>query len=184
MAIIVVGGNGKDIGKTAFVCGLIAALAEFRWTAVKITGHGHGKPDPIWEESRAGQETDTARYLAAGAHRALLVARRNGRIPLRKLWHAVGPGANLIIESNAIAARLRPDLTFAVVGSSAPGEPVKPSFQGLLHRADAAVVLGNAVPKLGEIDPALPIFHLQSFARITPRMLSWMRRKLGAGLAS
>src|SRR5208282_1655489 len=72
MAIIVVGGSSRGVGKTALVCGLIAALPEFRWTAVKITTHDYGKPKPIWEETRAGQETDSARYLAAGAERAFL----------------------------------------------------------------------------------------------------------------
>ena len=74
MAIIVVGGSSRGVGKTALVCGLIASLPEFRWTAVKITGHKHGKPEPVWEETTAGQGSDTARYLAAGARWALLVS--------------------------------------------------------------------------------------------------------------
>jgi hypothetical protein len=73
MATIVVGGSNRGVGKTALVCGLIAALPEFRWTAIKITSHDHGQPKPVWEETRPGQGTDTARYLAAGAERALLL---------------------------------------------------------------------------------------------------------------
>src|SRR5579863_9866900 len=73
MPIIVVGGSGRGVGKTSLVCGLISALDELRWTAVKISTHDHGKPKPIWEETSAGAETDTARYLTAGAERALLV---------------------------------------------------------------------------------------------------------------
>jgi hypothetical protein len=41
MAIIVVGGSNRGVGKTALVCGLIAALPEYRWAAVKITTHEH-----------------------------------------------------------------------------------------------------------------------------------------------
>jgi hypothetical protein len=41
MAAIVVGGSGKCVGKTALACGLIAALPEFPWIAVKITRHAH-----------------------------------------------------------------------------------------------------------------------------------------------
>jgi len=67
MAIVVVGGSGRGVGKTALVCGLIAALPEFNWTAIKITGHDHGQPKPVWEETQPGQGTDTARFLAAGA---------------------------------------------------------------------------------------------------------------------
>ena len=49
MAIIVVCGSGRGVGKTALVCGLIAALPELRWTAWKITSHAarHG-PQPIY----------------------------------------------------------------------------------------------------------------------------------------
>ena len=42
MAIVVVGGHSRNIGKTSVVAGLIAALPELRWTAVKITQYGHG----------------------------------------------------------------------------------------------------------------------------------------------
>ncbi len=75
MAIIVVGGGGRGAGKTALVCGLMRALPEIPWTAVKITTHEHGHDEttPIWEETAPGGGTDTARYLAAGARRALLV---------------------------------------------------------------------------------------------------------------
>src|ERR1035441_8557829 len=102
MAILVVGGSSRGVGKTALVCGLIAALPEFRWTAVKITNHEHGKPEPIWEERCAGQGSDTARYLAAGAERALLVTARGDDLAalLKELWVKLGPGANVLFESN------------------------------------------------------------------------------------
>jgi len=41
VAIVVIGGSGKDIGKTTLVCAVISALREFGWTAVKITGHDY-----------------------------------------------------------------------------------------------------------------------------------------------
>ena len=42
MAILVIGGHSRSVGKTSVVAGLIAALPERRWTAVKITQFGHG----------------------------------------------------------------------------------------------------------------------------------------------
>ena len=42
MAIVVVGGNTRNIGKTSVVAGLIAAMPEKHWTAFKITQFGHG----------------------------------------------------------------------------------------------------------------------------------------------
>ena len=37
MAVIVVGGGGRGAGKTALVCGLMRALPEIAWTAMKVT---------------------------------------------------------------------------------------------------------------------------------------------------
>ena len=45
MAMIVVGGGGRGAGKTALMCGLMRALPEIPWTAMKITTHEHGKAD-------------------------------------------------------------------------------------------------------------------------------------------
>src|SRR5438132_549717 len=42
MAILVIGGHSRSVGKTSVVAGLITALPERRWTAVKITQFGHG----------------------------------------------------------------------------------------------------------------------------------------------
>ena len=42
MAIVVVGGHTRNIGKTSVVAGLIAAMPEMNWTAFKITQYGHG----------------------------------------------------------------------------------------------------------------------------------------------
>ncbi len=64
MAILVVGGSRKDIGKTALVCAIISAFRDFDWTAVKITAHdyaadkvGHAVSPAIREET-AGRHRD------------------------------------------------------------------------------------------------------------------------------
>lgn len=41
MAIVVIGGSNRGVGKTALVCALIRALPEYHWVAVKITTHDH-----------------------------------------------------------------------------------------------------------------------------------------------
>jgi hypothetical protein len=205
MPIIVIGGSGKSVGKTSLVCGLIAALPEFHWTAVKITRHKHaaGAPSmrrftgawvgnldrfqarvshpPIWEETEPGQATDTARYLASGAHRALLVASEDGSFPLDELSAAVGPGANLIFESNTVAARLQPDLCLGVLG---PEAEVKPSFQPFMRRMDAAVIhyAGNSLFR--QTNPAIPLFQLENLKQLSSEMLTWVRGKLNPAFSS
>src|SRR4029077_19447425 len=42
VAQVVIGGHSRSVGKTSVVAGLISALREFHWTAVKITQYGHG----------------------------------------------------------------------------------------------------------------------------------------------
>src|SRR5215467_4679195 len=95
MAIVVIGGHSRSVGKTSVVAGLISALSEFAWTAVKITQYGHGicsangeacdcaNDDHSWaiseERDRSGK-SDTSRFLVAGAVRALWVRTEQGRL--------------------------------------------------------------------------------------------------------
>ena len=176
MTVIVVGGNGRSAGKTTLICGLIAALPEFRWTAVKITVHAHGRPETTWEETTAGQGTDTARYLAAGARRALLVNAPDTNFPIAEIQAALGPDSNVIFESNRIVNYLQPHHCLAVIGG--PLTESKPSFQPLLQRADAVVISSGADTKLFLLPPAAPLFHLAHFEPISPEMLAWLRSRL------
>ena len=174
MAIIVVGGNGRGAGKTALICGLINALPRHNWIAIKITSHAHDHPEPIFEETIAGQETDTARYLASGAKRALLVAAHENTFEglLPKILDEYR-GENLIFESNAVLYHLRPDLCFAVSTVLKGGN--KPSFEIVERCADATVALGGH----DHVIPGERIhFHLRTLERVSPQMLEWVREKL------
>jgi len=175
MAIIVVGGGGRGAGKTALICGLIRALPEFTWTAAKITSHSHGTAQPIFEETSAGQGTDTARYLAAGALRALMVTAAEAELAaiVRKILGECPPPAGVIFESNRILRHLRPDLCLAVA-SSLKGEP-KPSFDLVEERMDAWVELAGHDHVITANRLA---FHLASLERISPPMVAWLRERL------
>lgn len=187
MAIVVVGGSGKDVGKTAVVCGVIAALPELAWTAVKITGHEYEPvarvPNAIgisnrtiWEETTPGADTDTERYLAAGARRALLVMRSCAEVPIEEIRKALGDDRNIIFESNRIVDALKPDVCIAVVDGAVA--EVKASFQRLLRVADGLVSVGadaNAGWPAG-----IPRFRLQSLNRLSPEMANWLRARLHA----
>lgn len=188
MPIIVVGGSSRGAGKTALVCGLIATLPEFRWTAVKISTHDHGLPKPIWEETQPGQGTDTARYLAAGAHRALLVTAQPDELgPIaRQLLLDPEPHTHTIFESNSILRHVEPDLCLIVHGESVKGSEQtrpKPSFAYALRHADAMVshsdadrVIPDGLYLAGE-EPR-PIFHLAALDQISPEMQSWVLSRL------
>jgi len=198
MAVIVVGGGGRGAGKTALVCGLMRALTEISWTAVKITTHEHGlgETTPIWEETAPGHGTDTARYLAAGARRALLVTAGDdtlGPIVEQILQeHSPAPGsinvrakrvgakdagairAGIIIESNSVLRHLRPDVCLCAATSPWAGQ--KASFDLLMEHVDATVELAGH----DHIIEAEKItFRLASLERVSPTMLDWLQERLG-----
>src|SRR5437667_5001112 len=95
MAIIVIGGQSRDVGKTSVVAGLLAALPSYNWTAFKITQFGHGrcslngKPchcasaDHTWaisEEKDTTGASDSSRFFVAGARRSFWVRTEQGRL--------------------------------------------------------------------------------------------------------
>ena len=180
MAIVVVGGSAKDIGKTALVCGLIAALSDFDWTAVKITGHDYGRDSisksSVISETTAGQATDTARYLAAGARRALLVTRCGPEIPIDEIRAALKADRNILFESNRIIDVVKPDVCLALVGGSQTES--KPSFVKLLHNADAVLSVGMLEMESAGLAAGIPRFELQSLDRLTPELETWLRSRL------
>lgn len=187
MAIVVVGGSAKDVGKTTLVCGVIAAFREFAWTAVKITGHDYDPGSPvaadrsgflrttIREETSPGLKTDTARYLAAGARRALLVTRIGADIPREEIRRSLNGDRNVIFESNRIVDVLRPDVCLALVGGITT--EVKESFARLLRVADALVSVQNAC-KVGDVPAEIPRFQFQSLDRISEEMANWLKARL------
>jgi hypothetical protein len=178
---IVVGGSHRGAGKTALVCGLISALAEFRWAAVKITTHDHRKPQPIWEETEPGQGTDTARYLAAGAARAFLLSAPDADLPARlaELLTRLTPPVNTILESNRILGYLHPDLCLALQPPNALAAP-KSTFSLAVRHADALVAHADANRILEGSPGSKPIFHLAALDHLSPRMIVWVRQRLTA----
>src|SRR6476646_10771304 len=105
MAVVVVGGGGRGVGKTALVCGVIAAMPERKWIAIKIARHEHGVERPVWEETEPGERTDTARFLTAGARRAFLLTAADDaamQCTLDELWQLVERRGDLIFESNRV----------------------------------------------------------------------------------
>ena len=160
MAIVVVGGHTRNIGKTSVVAGLIAAMPEWRWTAVKITQFGHGvcsaNGEPcdcetadhtiaVSEERDAGSGTDTSRYLAAGAARSFWVRTRQGQLSeaMPRVRRLLAEAENVIVESNSVLRFLQPDVSLSVLD---PGvKDFKASAMRYLDRVDALIVPEGAV---------------------------------------
>jgi hypothetical protein len=155
MAILVVGGHSRNIGKTSVVAGLIAALPEMRWTAFKVTQFGHGvcsaNGEPcdcetadhtvaVSEERDGAGGTDSARYLAAGAVRSFWVRTRQGQLAeaMPRIRKELERAENAVIESNSILRFLRPDVYLSVLDPAVAD--FKDSARLYLDRADAVLV--------------------------------------------
>lgn len=155
MAVVVVGGHTRNIGKTSVVAGLIAALPEFAWTAIKITQYGHGICSAngeacdcatadhslaVSEERERASGTDSSRYLAAGAARSFWVRTQQGALheAMPRVRTLIASAKNVMIESNSVLRFLKPDLALSVLDPSV--EDFKPSALRYLDRVDALVM--------------------------------------------
>jgi hypothetical protein len=158
MMLVVVGGHSRNIGKTSVVAGIIRALPQSNWTAMKITQFGHGVcsvsgtacdcclepacPYAIAQERQPGR-SDTGRFLAAGARDSYWVRTAAGRLAnaLPAIREIRAASQNLIIESNSIVEFLAPDL-YLVVLDFAQAD-FKASSRRFLERADACVTIAR-----------------------------------------
>jgi hypothetical protein len=155
MPTIVIGGHTRSVGKTSVVAGLIAALPTLHWTALKITQYGHGvcsangapcdcaTSDHAWavseEKDRSG-DSDTSRFLVAGADHSWWVRTEQGRLAeaMPRVRRILESTQNAIVESNSILRFLKPDLYLTVLDPET--EDFKSSAQFFLDRADAVLL--------------------------------------------
>ena len=155
MAIVVVGGHSRSVGKTSVAAAIIARLPQMHWTAFKITQFGHGfctaNGEPcdcqtdehtvaVSEERDLATGTDSARYLTAGAVRSFWVRTRIGNLAaaMPRLRKEFAAAENVIVESNSILGFLRPDLYLSVLDHATAD--FKDSARLFLDRADALLV--------------------------------------------
>jgi|SRR5947209_7510649 len=202
MAIVVVGGHSRSVGKTSVVAGLIAALPEFNWTALKITQYGHGicsaNGEPcdcvtddhtraITEEQDRSGETDTSRFLVAGARRSLWVRTRQGMLAeaMPDIRRKITAAGNVIMESNSIIRFLRPDLYLTVL--DAENADFKDSAREFLDRADAVILHRNGeAPRWNSVSlkPVVgrPFFYIEPPEYVTSEMVEFVRGRISVHL--
>lgn len=196
--LIAVGGHSRNIGKTSVVEGLIRALPEFPFVAVKITQYGHGvcsthgescgcEGDPehpvALSEEYEPNSTDSGRFLAAGARRSFWLRTRTGELraaekPLRKL---LALNEYVIAESNSLLELAQPDLYIVTLNFAV--SDFKDSSARYLDRADAFVVIGNGAPKSGIWDER-PRFVAHPPAYVTPELAAFCRTRIQAATSS
>lgn len=198
MATVIIGGHSRSVGKTSVVAGLISALPEMRWTALKVTQYGHGicsadgapcdcaTDNHSWavteERDRSG-ESDTSRFLIAGADKVFWVRTRQGMLAeaMPRIRQAIATAENVIFESNSLMKFLRPDLYLTILDFG--NADFKASAREFLDRADA-IILQNAQQGAPDwegvsLKPAAgkPVFHITPPHYVTSEIVDFIRSR-------
>lgn len=211
MAVIVVGGHSRSVGKTSVVAGLISAMPERNWTAVKVTQFGHGicsrDGEPcdcavddqkhafaIMDELDRSGESDTSRFLVAGAVRSLWVRTRQGFLAeaMPSLRQKLATAQDVIFESNSILKFIRPDLYISVLDFATPD--FKQSAREYLDRADAVTIHEPPTAGLG-IAPSwsnvslsfvsnASVFRIHPPQYVTPELVQFVRERIAQPAAT
>ncbi len=197
MAIIVIGGQSRNLGKTSVVAGLIAAIPSYNWTAFKITQFGHGQcsldgepchcatADHTWaisEEKDHSGKSDSSRFLAAGAKRSFWVRTEQGRLAeaMPLLRRRLSESENAILESNSILKFIRPDLYITVLDPAT--EDFKTSAQEFLDRADVVILheAGEFRWRGTSLKPVIdkPVFHIRPPNYVTDEIVEFVERRM------
>jgi hypothetical protein len=82
--LLLVTGSGRNVGKTTFICSVIAGNPLQKMAAIKITPHFHDPGEGlipivennnfrIFEETNIHSDKDTSRYLQAGARKSYYI---------------------------------------------------------------------------------------------------------------
>jgi hypothetical protein len=200
MAIVVVGGQSRDIGKTSVMAGLIAALPEKNWIALKITQYGHGicsvngrrcecaaddhRFAILQEQDRSGRK-DTSRFLLAGAVRSLWVRVKQGQLAvvMPELRPILDSHPSVMIESNSILNFIRPDLYLSVLRFDIAD--FKQSARDMLRFADAAVLVeSNAKHPVWSGSPpripdGIPVYPVSPPGFVSEDLIRIVRSRIG-----
>jgi hypothetical protein len=202
--LVVVGGHSRDIGKTSVTAGLIRKLRDRQWTALKITQYGHDvcshgpsacgcEPQDGSEialsEEYAPDDTDSGRFLGAGAARSFWLRLPSGELPraAEMVTKILAQGENTIVESNSILELVQPDLFLMLLDFGC--EDFKPSSLRFMDRADAFVVIDRGInaPLWEGVASGLwdhkPQFLVKPPRYVTPQLAEFVISRLAAASA-
>jgi hypothetical protein len=201
MAILIIGGHSRSVGKTSVVAGLIDALPEMHWTALKITQYGHGvcsaDGEPcdcatddhsfaVTEERDRSGDSDTSRFLVSGAAKVYWVRTRQGMLAeaMPRIRQVMTSADNLIFESNSLMKFIRPDLYLSVLDFANPD--FKDSSREYLDRADAVIAQNAGQHPDWEgvsLKPVAnkPVFRINPPPYVTSEIVDFVRSRISPG---
>jgi len=135
--LLLVSGSERNVGKTTFICNVIASSRLKKMAAIKITPHFHAATKgliPIVENSnfRIYEETDyisdkdTSRYLRAGAEKSYLIQTLDDFLKESFQLTSVllDPDQPFLVESAELRHILVPELFVFIQGSETIDQPL------------------------------------------------------------
>lgn len=134
--LLLVTGSGRNVGKTTFICNLIASQPLRKYGAIKISPHFHESTDGlisiletsdfrIYEETNSGLDKDTSRYLRAGAVKSYYIQTNDLRLEdaFKLTSVLLDPDLPFLVESARLRQILKPELFVFIQGSDEIDNP-------------------------------------------------------------
>jgi len=146
--MIIVGGTGRNIGKTHLAEMAIEKLSKYSEViAVKISNVNPGNKDLhgahemvveddflIYEENNRKGNKDSMRFLKAGAKRSFFIITDDDHLPVAfdQLLKRIKPDSVMVCESNSLRQWVKPGLLLMVIDKKQSGK------EGIAHLLDVA----------------------------------------------
>lgn len=134
--LLLVSGSGRNVGKTTFICEVIASNPLLKLAAIKITPHFHDPDDGlmpivvnsnfrIFEETNHFSDKDTSRYLQAGAKKSYFIQTTDSFLKESFQLTSVllDPDQPFLVESAKLRHILVPELFIFIQGSDSVDKP-------------------------------------------------------------
>lgn len=147
--LLLVAGSGQNVGKTTFICDVIASNPLKKMAAIKVTPHFHA-PSPglvpivetsdfcIFEETDSSSGKDTSRYLRAGAIKSYFIQTNDAALKeaFKLTSVLLDPDQPFLVESARLGQILVPELFVFIQGGDSIEKPFSIEMR---QRADVTV---------------------------------------------
>lgn len=134
--LLLVTGSGRNVGKTTFICDVIAGNPLQKLAAIKISPHFHEPTEGlipivensnfrIYEETNSASNKDTSRYLKAGAIKSYYIQATDAYLKESFQLTSVllDPDQPFLVESARLGKILFPELFVFIQGSDSVDQP-------------------------------------------------------------
>lgn len=147
---LIISGNGRNTGKTSFVCELIRKTSKiYPVTAIKVSPHHHDRQTQIavhegagfgiWEEQREDGIKDSSRMLLSGAGKVYYIEAKDDSLAnaLDQLLPMIDPTHAVVCESGGMRTLIEPSILILL--NEEGRDEKKQSYIDLLPLANACI---------------------------------------------